>query len=183
MKTILKILIFLWVAFWLFIGVGSFLSTPKQIEKDKAFVAERIQPSVEFIKTFKTQHQRLPSKREFYSWERDYHKDYTSDLKLEVDSLINGEAVRYIRYKSDLYSDEEKKFSHVDWANNYMIAVWSGEWMEYYYSWSDTYDTNNFSWMDGSLWLVTYCALAALPLALWRLYSKRRQRLTRSFKQ
>jgi hypothetical protein len=35
--------------------------------------------------------------------------------------------------------------------------------------------------VDGSLWLVTYCALAALPFALWGLYSKRKQRLTQIF--
>ena len=53
-----------------------FLDTPKQIASDKKFIETEIKPSVEFVKNFKTTNGRLPNNREYYSWQREYHKDY-----------------------------------------------------------------------------------------------------------
>jgi len=168
MRRFLKILTFLWLAFWLFIGTVMFLETPRQIESDKQFVEKEIKPSVDFIKNFKTTHNRLPTNREYYTWRREYHKDYSSDLTQQVDSLIPELGNKqYIRKLNDVVIDDYGKFKNTDWTKDFAIGVWRGEWTEYYFSWSDSYDSNNYSWLDSFLGLLQMYIYGLLPLIVW----------------
>jgi hypothetical protein len=138
MRTLLKILTILWIAFWLFIGISLVLDTPDQISSDKKFIEEEIMPSVTFVKEFQTNNDRLPNYREYYTWLRDYYKDYSSDLTQQVDSLIPSFGKhQYIRKLSDVVSNDYTKFKDVDWNKDFAIGVWRGEWSEYYFSWTD----------------------------------------------
>lgn len=177
MRIVAVIFTLLWMTFWFFVGSTSLIDTPRQIEKDKRFVETKIKPSVDFIKTFKKSFNRLPTNREFYSWERDYYKDYSSDLNQQVDSLIpDFGKVNYIRHYSNILGDNEDKFRNVDWTKDFAIGAWAGEWMEYYYSWNESYDTNNYSWSDGVIVLFLYCGVGLLPfIFLWRSYRRKKK--------
>ncbi len=175
MKILLKTLSFVWFFVWLYIGLSAVLETPDQIKSDKEFVKNEIKPSVDFINNFKETKNRLPTNREYYTWQRKYHNDYTSDLTQKEDSLIPGLGrIQYIRKITDIVSDDKEKLSGADWSKDYAIAVWRGEWMEYYFSWSDTYDTNNYSWKDGIIGLLFYIIMACVPLIFWFVYNKRK---------
>ncbi len=166
-----------WVAFWIYLGVGRFLDTPKQISKDNVFKEKEIKPSVEFIKKFKKDSSRLPTNREFYTWERYYYKDYSSDLSQKEDSLIPGLGIlKYIRNKSEIVTNESYKFKKADWNKDFAIGVWRGSWEEYYFSWSDSYDTNNYSWSDGYVGLFVDILIGLIPLLFWFIYYKRKRK-------
>ena len=176
LRTFLKVLTFLWVAFFLYAGVSMLLDTPMQIASDKEFIALEIKPSVEFVKNFKTINDRLPNYREYYTWRREYHQDYSSDLTKQVDSLITGlHSKKYIRKLTDVVSDDYDKFKNVDWNKDFAIAVWRGEWYEYYFSWTDSYDTNNYSWRDGFISLAVLVGIGLLPLLFWWLDIRKRK--------
>ncbi len=168
MRLILKVLTFVWIVFWLTLGISILIGTPKQIEKDRIFIENEIKPSVDFVYNFKKANNKLPNYREFYTWARDYYKDYSSDLTQKEDSLIAGEGLKmYIRKQTD-FEINDKKFDNVDWTKNFAIAVWRGEWFEYYYSWTDTYDTNNYSWKSSIWGFVLYQIVGLLPLIFWK---------------
>ena len=177
MKIVAVIFTIIWTGFWFFIGISSLVDTPKQIEKDRDFINTKIKPSVIFIKEFKKSFNKLPTNREFYTWEREYYKDYSSDLTQQVDSLIPGfGTVNYIRRKSEILSGDEFKFKKIDWTKDFAIGIWRGESVEYYFSWNDSYDTNNWSWTDGYVSFFAYCTLGLLPLIFWWSFYRRRRK-------
>ena len=177
MKIVASIFTILWVGFWSFIGITSLLNTPQQIKKDKDFIETEIKPAVNFIKNFKKLSKRLPTSREFYTWEREYYKDYSSYLNQQADSLISDFAkVNYIRHNSDILGEDQSKFKNANWSKDFSIAVWRGEWMEYYYSWNDSYDTNNYSLSDGIISLFAYCTVGLLPIIFWWRYFRQRKK-------
>ncbi|MEM9364218.1 MAG: hypothetical protein AAGA43_16370 [Bacteroidota bacterium] len=174
MKSVFKILTLLWLGIWVFAGISILLDTPGQINRDKDFIENEIKPSVDFIENFVSTHERLPSSREYYTWQREYHKDYSSDLTRPEDSLIGGLGkTTYIRKLSDVLKEDRKKFKDANWTTDYAISVWKGEWMEYYFSWTDTYDTNSFSWKDGILNLITTFTIGVIPLLFWLIKNKK----------
>lgn len=177
MRIILITLTVLWTSFWLFVGISTLLNTPDQIISDKEFIENEIKPSVVFVKTFKTTNGRLPTNREYYTWEREYYKDYSSDLTQKEDSLIPGQGrIQYIRKLTDMVSDDSEKFKDADWTNDFAIAVWRGEWMEYYFSWTDQYDTNNYSWTSGFISFFLYFGISIIPLFIWWLNYKKKNK-------
>jgi hypothetical protein len=180
MRIIAAIFTIIWTGFWFFIGISSLLVTPKQINKDKNFVDTKLKPAVEFTKQFKKDSGRLPNNREFYNWEREYYNDYSSDLTQKSDSLIpDFGTVQYIRHTSDVIDGEQWKFKSADWKKDFSIGVWRGEWMEYYYSWDNSYDTNNYSWRGAYISLFAYCLLGLLPFIFWwRFYNQRKKSST-----
>jgi hypothetical protein len=101
-------------------------------------------------------------------------------LNEKNDTLISDfSQVNYIRHPSNILGDDTDKFKNVDWTKNFAIGVWRGEWMEYYFSWSNSYDTNNYSWKDGLISLFAYCSIGLLPFIFWwRLYRKKKKRST-----
>lgn len=161
---------FLWLAWWTYIGIGILMNAPRQIKKDQSFILEKIKPSVDFIEGFKKKHERLPTKREFYTWEREYYKDYGTNLNEPIDSLISGN-ISYIKSCSDLQNElsEEHKIEckSIDWSKDYMISVWRGEWNEYYLSWENLYKGNGYSLKDGFIALVVNLCIGFIPMLIW----------------
>jgi len=92
----------------------------------------------------------------FDNWETQYY----------MDSLMNPNA-EYIRNDSIVVIDDRYKFKNVDWKKDYAIGVWRGEWAEYYFSWSDSYDSNNYSWWDGFEALLLATGIGLLPIVIW----------------
>jgi len=177
MRIFLKILTFLWLAFWLYAGVSMFLDTPAQIKSDKIFIEKEIKPSVDFVKNFKTINGRLPNNREYYTWQREYHNDYSSDLTQQVDSLIPGPGTKqYIRKLTDAVSNDHDKFKNADWNKDFAIGVWRGDRTEYYFSWTDNYDSNNYSWTNGYIQLAVMTGFGVFPLLFWWLDSRKRRK-------
>jgi hypothetical protein len=176
MRIFLIILTILWSLFWAFVGIGIFLGTPGQIAKDKDFVDTQLIPCVDFVENFETQNNRLPNYREFYIWERDYFKDYASDLTQKVDSLIPGMGhIQYIRSGYRILYNDLYKFEDANWEIDYAIAIWRGEWTEYYFSWNNNYDTNNYSWSDGFSTLLIMIGIGFFPLVFWWLNYRKRK--------
>ena len=167
LKTFTKILIYVWMAFWLYFGVAMLLETPRQIERDQEFIETQIKPSVNFIKDFKTKNGSLPNNREYYVWQREFHKDYSSDLTQKVDTLIPGLGkISYIRNLQNVNANDYKKFKNADWNTDFAIGVWRGEWTAYYFSWSDSYDTNDSTWFGAFLSLFGMIGIGIFPFLL-----------------
>ena len=168
MRILLIILTIIWTSFWTFVGIGIFIDTPDQITKDKEFIDSKLMPCVDFVKNFDKENNRLPNYREFYVWERHFFKDYTSDLTQEVDSLIPGMGtIQYIRSKNNIIINDLNKFEKANWQTDYAIGIWRGEWTEYYFSWTDSYDTNNYSWKGAFIGLIIYLGIGIIPIIIW----------------
>ncbi len=177
MKIVAAIFTFLWTTVWIFIGVNSLLDTSKQIERDRNFAQTQIKPSVDFVNNFKKSYNKLPTNREVYTWERDHYKDYSSDLNQRDDSLISGFGpVNYIRKSSDVISNDQSRFTNANWKKDFAIGVWRGEWMEYYYSWNDSYETNNYSWSDGFISLFVFTTIGLVPFVFWFYFYERNKK-------
>jgi len=178
MRIFLNAIIFIWATVWIIIGVGVFLETPGQIERDDFFFNKEIKPSIDFVEDFKSTNERLPNYREYYTWARDYYEDYTSDLNQTVDSLIGANTLshKYIRSNNDVMNEDLSKFKDVDWSKDYAIAVWRGEWAEYYYSWEKEYDGNNYSWQSGLFALIVMVIVGILPFFVWWYLNTRRKK-------
>jgi hypothetical protein len=168
MKIVIAILIFIWTGIWLFIGIGVLWDTPRQIGRDNIFIHNQIKPAVDFVRGFQSDSNRLPTKRQFYTWKSNFYKDYPRALNKTNDSTITYlPDVNYIRNNSDVIENDAHKFKNADWTKDYAIGVWRGEWMEYYFSWSNSYDTNNYSWGDGFMVLAVCFGIGILPLIFW----------------
>jgi hypothetical protein len=62
---------------------------------------------------------------------------------------------------------------------HYMIAVWRGEWHEYYISWRHQYDNNSFTMTDGFVFMMVFIFIGLVPLLIWWLIvSVRRRAIT-----
>ncbi len=153
MRLLLTILTALWIVFFLSMGAEMFLDTPREIQNDKDFINQKIKPSVDFVKKFKQENNCLPSSDEFN--------------KRESTGLYNYP--QYIRADSDVVSNDLAKFKDADWKKDFAIGVWRGEWEEYYFSWTDKYDSNNSSWAGAFMSLLYSIIIGALPLSFWYL--------------
>ncbi|HMQ69935.1 MAG TPA: hypothetical protein PKA90_13030 [Ignavibacteria bacterium] len=122
---------------------------PDKKEKDNIFIEREFKPSVEFVNQFKKSNNRFPTYREYYIWERNFYKDYNSDLTQKEDSMIAGlGTIHYIRKHSDIIIEDQYKFKDVDWSKVFSISVWNGDFTEYYFSWLDNYERINLSPWD-----------------------------------
>ncbi|AKQ45032.1 hypothetical protein TH63_04330 [Rufibacter radiotolerans] len=176
MKTVLAIVSIIWAVFILIYGFSIFLDTPNQIQRNIDFVEKNIKPSVIFINQFKVENGRLPSNREYFTWHRDYYEDYTSDLNQKVDSLIPGLGRRqYIRHIAQVVSGDEYKFKKADWKKDYAIGLWNGDYWEYYFSWSNSYERTSNSWQDGYIGLGITTTLGLIPLIIWLFINKKKK--------
>ena len=180
-----KIFSYLWLIFFILIGVLAIQSTPKQIEKDKRFIDEQIKPRVEFIDSFRKLNNRLPSQKEFKIWQyrflnHDYRKRPLSDSLInEIESsLMDGD---YIRNDSEMYDELKPYPKNIDWSKNYVLSVWRGEWNEYYTSWNNHYEGNNYNWTSSIIGAIEMLLVGLLPFLvtpLKRVIKKIRNRLT-----
>lgn len=158
MNVVLKILTGLWITFWLWFAFEILITTPLQIQKDTDFINNEIKPAVNYVKIFKRNHQRLPTEQEF----SDFGKQHN----------IYAE---YIRLKNQIPIDDYSKVKDADWSKDFAIAAWRGEWMEYYFSWTNNYDSNNYSWSDGFIGFGITSGIGIFPLLfLWFKILRRR---------
>lgn len=174
MRVFFKVSTLIWAIIWVVIGIGVFLETPEQIKSDDAFFKKEIEPSVDFVESFKLKNNRLPNYREFYTWARDYYKDYSSDLSQAIDSSIGKEAFlhKYIRCDGDVYEEKDlSNFKDANWATDYAIGAWRGDWAEYYYSWNKEYDGNNYTRKSGLFTLLLMTTIGIIPLLILWLYN------------
>ena len=168
MRIFLLIVSTLWLLFWLIFGYEMLTGTPRQMESDRLFIEKEINPSVNFVKKYKRQNNRLPTNREYYTWQRDYHKIYESDLSIIEDSLIEGGSIRYITRPSDVWELDKTHFEDVKWSKDFFaIAANRGEWYEYYFSDGGRYDTNNYGWQSSIFSFVFGLFIGMIPLGLW----------------
>ena len=153
---------------------------PKQIEKDKRFIEDKIKPRVAFVDSFKKLNGRLPSQHEFKIWQHSflYHdcqtKPFTDSLIREIDSCeMDGE---YIRSENDIPDELKPLPKNIDWSKNYALYIWRGEWSEYYTSWNNHYLGNNSSWAGSVVGLVEMLFVGVLPFLVTSIIRKYRKR-------
>jgi hypothetical protein len=140
----------LWLLLFTGIGLHFLIGATKQLQKDKDFLKRRIDPGIATIDSFKTIHARLPSVKEFE--------------KIKNGSASNLGSQNYIRNLSDVDAEIKSKVKDMDWSDNYVLAVWRGEWWEYYISRNHVYVTNGYSIADGWIAMVAALIVGALPL-------------------
>jgi hypothetical protein len=167
MKHIVNTFRWLWLAFFVYLGVDVLKSTPEQIKKDRDFIEFQMKPLVNFVKNFQKQHGRLPSQWEFCN------KAFDSSGNKTLESYMCPGV--YIRSNISGITDEKVEFKNANWEKDYAIRIWRGEWNEYYYSWTDTYDCNNYSWKDGYIGLTIMWFIGIVPM-LWGLIAVRKRR-------
>jgi hypothetical protein len=63
-------------------------------------------------------------------------------------------------------NDELHKYKIPD-SNSYVLAVWRGEWNEYYVSWLNKFIVNNYNWKEGFKGLLMCAMIGIVPLALY----------------
>jgi hypothetical protein len=152
MKRALKPFLFIWLAVWSMLGIMVLASTPGQMIKDKMFIEDKIIPSIIIVDDFKKKHNRLPTKSEFDSLALSEHlgtRIITSNIE-----LVNEE------------NDELHKYKIPD-SDSYVLAVWRGEWNEYYVSWLNKFIGNNYNWREGFKGLLMCAMTGIVPFALY----------------
>ncbi len=176
MRIFYRILIFLWTIAWLAIGILALIDIT---DTDSEFTQKEIKPSVDFIKKYISINNRLPTNREYYTWQRDYHKIYCSDLNQQNDSLIPGLGpIQYLRSSTDFISTDQYKCKNANWNNDFAIGAWNGDFWEYYFSWTDSYDTGNHSWTERLLGLIISIGIGFIPLLFRRFKYKKEKSST-----
>jgi hypothetical protein len=145
----------IWLLLCAIVGIGIHKQTPRQILKDKAFIDEQINLNVQFIKNFKKQHNRLPTVEEFNESNR-------------------SSGAEYIRDKKTIPDEIQEEVETFDWETEYALAVWRGEWNEYYLSRGDRYITNNYSYQDGIQGMVILLLIGLVPIGILIITKRKR---------
>jgi hypothetical protein len=70
---------------------------------------------------------------------------------------------QYHKAIESIDADDLPMFKNADWRKDFAIAVWRGEWTEYYFSWSDSY-SENWSWDSGFFMLAAASVTGFLPV-------------------
>ncbi len=154
MKIIWRIAIAIWFLTWTILGIGIFLNTPTQINKDNKFKAEKIDPVVDAVRSFVQMNDRIPTNTEF------------NKININKDGEL-------IRNYDDLPDEFKTELKNDSWdSDTYAIAFWRGEWNEGYISKNDIYVLNDYSWTSGLLQLLIFIVLGLLPTILTLLVSK-----------
>jgi hypothetical protein len=138
-------------------GVDLFRSAPDIIERNRIFVANKLKPLVNFVEEFRKSHGRLPSLEEFNSL-----------LKIPP-----NEYEIYVREDGNVPIEIREMVKDLDWSNDYVIAIWRGEWFEFYISEGKRYITNDFDYVDAIRNLIITIGVGLLPLIGMFLYDIR----------
>jgi hypothetical protein len=179
MRNFLKVITFLWFGFCVF-GIFEILLYKNEItEKEQSFINTQILPAVRFVTDFQLKEKHLPSKREFFLWEREYFHDFS----INVDDTINTANIniltKYNKTEIDLLAiDFKNKLKDFDWSKDYVLEVWNGEWFWYYFSSSDTFYKSNYTHNDAIIGVSTYLILGITPLVFWYRNNKKKLHIT-----
>jgi hypothetical protein len=148
------------------VSYGMFEITPGQMVKDKEFFEKEIKPAVNFVKEFKRENNRLPSDTEFQNW--------------LVCTNPSGRWIEYITQKSQVeHMEPMDDFDDVNWTDDFFaIAVWRGDWFEYYYSDRDEYKVNEWGWESAVVSTFFYTILGLIPMFFWWKYVRKAKSLS-----
>ena len=164
------------MALWIFLGIGGFVNGPN-VDSDKIFIEKEIKPSVDFVKNFRKDNNRLPTNKEFYTWERIYYKNNPNKVHYYIDtSIIYIEKHQYIRNDSSINKENLNKFKKANWNKDFAICVWRGDWEIYYFSWTDSYDSERYSASKDIIGFIIIILIGLLPLLFWFIYYKRKRK-------
>lgn len=108
-----------WFVLFFWIGTSILFETPTQMAKDKEFIKEEFDPKIALIEHFKADHHRLSEVSEY---EQMINGDFTT---------LGSSYIRNIKQIDDEIKDQVKE---VNWSDSYVLAIWRGEWSEYYIS-------------------------------------------------
>jgi hypothetical protein len=163
--TVVYPLTTIWLAIFVWAGISFIKDAPIQIQKDKDFIKQQINPNVVTVDSFKTINRRLPSVKEF------------EQIKQGNSGYLGNQI--YIRDSNLVAKEIKEKVKGMNWANDYVIGVWRGEWMEYYISRNHEYITNNYNLKDGYKDMAFSFIVAIVPLLI--VLISRNRRLKRVF--
>lgn len=147
-----------WAVMLIAYGIHVYIDAPAQIQRDKDFIKNSINPYIATIDSFKVINERLPTIEEFN--------------KLKHGTSPNLGNAEYIR--SEQFVDDEVKeyVKDIDWQHNYVLAVWRGEWLEYYVSTGKKYVTNNYTIGGAIFGMLLIFSLALVPLVVFVFYRR-----------
>lgn len=146
MKIVLCFFSLAWFIFFAYEGFELYNETPLQIKRDSIFIKEHIDPSIAVIENFRQKYRRLPTAYEFKRM-----KGMDTESLGDTEYTIQG-------------------------TDNYQLAVWRGDWFEYYNSFNKKYKTNNYSYGDGVSVLLLAIGIGLLPALIWWIIVSRRNR-------
>lgn len=168
MDFLLKTLSIAWLTICLIYGIFVLFQTPDLIKEGDRYIESSITPAVTFVNTFSMTHDRMPTQREFYTWVREYYRVFTSDLNAKDDSLIAD--ISTLTYTTDYRYFVTEKFitNHkIDWSKAFVICNLKNGEGDCYCSWTNKYDTNNWTWTSGIINLMYSAAIGSIPVLLW----------------
>ncbi|MEO3405375.1 hypothetical protein AAFN85_15805 [Mucilaginibacter sp. CAU 1740] len=140
----------IWLLVCIGVGFGFLFDAPYQTKKDRDFIKYQIDPNITTIDSFRSVNGRLPSVAEFE--------------RIKNNSTGNYGNQSYIREPKFVDAEIKDKVKDLDWNNNYVLAVWRGEWWEYYISRNHVYVTNNYKPVDGWIGKLIFFIIGVIPL-------------------
>jgi hypothetical protein len=130
-KVVLLSLSVGWAVMLIAYGINVYIDAPVQIQRDKDFIKNSINPYISTIDSFRVINQRLPTVQEFNEMKRGSSPNLGNAQYIRSEQFVDDEVKEYVK--------------GIDWRHNYVLAVWRGEWLGYYISAGKKYVTNNYT--------------------------------------
>jgi hypothetical protein len=134
-----------WLGILMLTSFYALSDTPRQMEKDRKFIAERIKPAVACF-------EKIESEIGYEGLRARFENKYGLNECMGIIYFTNVDT------KIGKLRIPEKS-----WA----VAIWRGEWNEHYLKWSDTYLTNDWGWRAALRQVFSALCIAVVPLSLW----------------
>jgi len=158
----------IWACFFSIMAIDFLVQTPDQMEKDKRFISQYLQPRIDFVQNFSDAAGRVPSQNEYidYQLKRDPSRvDPANEESLRRfgsnEFFTAAEKDRLLDELADQINVQEMPYE------GWIVSAWRGEWSEFYTSWDNRYYTNNWSWQSGIAQSL-YCFIIGFgPLAIY----------------
>jgi hypothetical protein len=140
-----------WAGIFMLTSFYALADTPRQIEKDRKFIEERIKPSVECFKKIESEigYEGLRARFE--------------------DKYGLNECMGILYFTSVDTKNGKLAIPGKSWA----VAIWRGEWNEHYLKWNDTYLTNGWGWKAALKTALYSLSIAVAPLLVWLAFRRR----------
>jgi hypothetical protein len=140
-----------WLGILMLTSFYTLSDTPRQIEKDRKFIEERIKPAVACF-------QRIENEIGYAGLR----------ARFEGKNGLN-ECMGSIYFTSVDTEKGKLAIPEKSWA----VAIWRGEWNEHYLKWSDTYLTNNWGWATALKSTFFSMCMAVVPVLLWVAFQRK----------
>ncbi len=168
MNIFYKSLTVVWIALLLYGVTMIVVSIPQEIESDNAYVATELVPAISFITIYQKLNNRLPSTREFYTWEIETYPE-----KANIDNVDDTMQTSYIQYSYN-YQEQPtitggtKEEVTSGYPRNYTLVVYAKhDWFGYYDSKTKTYSTSKSPWKNGIFGALFVCGIGYLSVRFW----------------